>query len=88
MNRASQPDETQPAYQKVLKVKKAHESRLMAKLNVVGVGVGKNGDDFVLDVLVREMTSRPLRPQDSIPDEIDGVKVEIRQIGQPTAQQD
>ena len=88
MNQASQPDESQAAYQKVLKVKKAYESRIMSKPDVVGVGIGTTGDDFILVVLVKKMSSHPLRPEESIPNEIEGVKVEIRQIGQPGAQQD
>ena len=84
----AQPDESQAAYERVLKVKMASEARLMAKPDVVGVGVGKTGDEFVLVVLVKEMPSRRLRPDQRIPDKIEGVKVEIRQIGQPGAQQD
>jgi len=87
MNQTFQPDDSQAAYQRVLKVKKVHESRLMSKPDVVGVGVGKSGDDFVLVVLVKKISSRPLHPEERIPDEIEGVKVEIRQIGQPGAQQ-
>jgi len=88
MNQAIQPDESQAPYQKVLQVKRAYETGLMSKPNVIGVGVGKTGDDFVLVVLVKKMATRILRPAESIPDEIEGVKVEIRQIGQPGAQQD
>jgi hypothetical protein len=88
MNQPDQPDASQVAYQKVLKVKKIYEPRLMSTPNVVGVGVGKSGDVFVLVVLVKKMVSHPLRPEERIPIEIEGVKVEIRQIGQPSAQQD
>jgi hypothetical protein len=88
MNQPAQPDESQAAYQKVLKVKKVYEPRLMSIPNVVGVGVGKSGDEFVLVVLVKKMVSHPLRPEERIPIEIEGVKVEIRQIGQPGAQQE
>ena len=85
MNRKASPDDAQAAYQKVLKVKKAQESRLMARSNVVGVGVGKSGEEYVLVVLVSQITARV---EESLPDEIEGVKVEIRVIGRPSAQQD
>jgi len=88
MKQVSQQDESQAAYQRVLKVKKTHEPRLMSKPNVVGVGVGKSGGDFVLVVLVTTISSHALSSEEDIPDEIEGVKVEIRQIGQPGAQQD
>jgi hypothetical protein len=60
----------------------------MSKPNVVGVGVGKSGDDFVLVVLVTTISSLTLNSDEHIPDEIEGVKVEIRLIGRPSAQQD
>jgi hypothetical protein len=60
----------------------------MSKPNVIGVGVGKTGDDYVLVVLVKKIVSLPLRPEERIPVEIEGIKVEIRQVGQPGAQRD
>ena len=88
MNQADQPDESQAKYLNVLRIKKANEPGLMSKPNVVGVGIGKTGDDFILVVLVKKIASHPLHPEDRIPEEIEGVTVEIRQIGQPGAQQD
>ena len=87
MNQPAQPEESQAAYQKVLHIKKAYEARLLSKPDVIGVGVGKSGDEFVLVVLVKKMVSHPLRADERIPIEIEGVKVELRQIGQPGAQQ-
>jgi hypothetical protein len=88
MNQAVSPDESQAAFQKALHVKKTYEASLMAKPGVIGVGIGKTGDDFVLVVLVTHIAALSLHPRQRIPDEIEGLKVEIRQIGQPGAQQD
>jgi hypothetical protein len=69
-------------------VKARHESDLMRKANVVGVGIGYRKR-------TREMTEEPsivvsvthkvphamLDPEDIIPHELDGVPVDVRAIG-------
>jgi hypothetical protein len=78
---------------RVQMVKAKYEGMLMAKKNVVGVGIGfreRNGevtDEMVLTVMVsqKEPWSR-LRRQDRIPSELDGVPVDVKQVGTLRAQ--
>ena len=69
-------------------VKDKSQSELMRKKNVVGVGIGlrKRGrvftDETVLTVMVRQKEPRSvLRPRDVIPSELDGVPVDVQEVG-------
>jgi hypothetical protein len=69
-------------------VKQAHEAELLSKPNVVGVGVGlreKNGistGDVGLVVLVeKKVPGEQLSPQEMIPAEIEGVPVDVQEVG-------
>ncbi len=67
-------------------VKVAHEAELMAKANVVGVGIGfrqqTRTGDVVLVVLVEKKVPRTqLAPEDVIPGQIDGVPVDVQESG-------
>lgn len=69
-------------------VKAAHETELMAKANVVGVGIGfrqrqqTRTGDVVLVVLVEKKVPRTqLAPEDVIPGQIDGVPVDVQESG-------
>ncbi|MBN1640968.1 MAG: hypothetical protein JXA09_07010 [Anaerolineae bacterium] len=73
---------------RILAVKAKYEEQLLRKRNVIGVGVGlrqRNGewtDELVLTVLVRR--KRPwhvLRARDRIPDQLDGVPVDVQEVG-------
>ena len=77
------------ALQKATAVKARYEAGLMQKANVIGIGIGfreRGGqltDEIVLVVNVtRKLPSRQLAPQDLIPNEIEGVPVDVREIGQ------
>ena len=70
-------------------VKNAHQKALMAKANVVGVGIGlreQGGvrtDEVALVVMVRQKVSVDhLPPEDVIPDELDGVIVDVQEVGE------
>ena len=74
--------------QQALAVKARHESQLMQKANVVGVGVGfreRSGqltDEIALVVNVtRKLPSDQLNPEDLIPQQIEGVPVDVRETG-------
>lgn len=74
-------------------VKQSHESELMSKANVVGVGVGyrhragKRTDQLGLVVLVeRKQPEGELSPGDVIPQQIEGVPVDVQEVGQIRAQ--
>lgn len=78
----------QEAIQRIQAVKSAHEAELMAKANVVGVGIGfrqrqqVRTDDVVLVVLVAKKVPRAqLAPEDIIPSQIDGVPVDVQESG-------
>lgn len=69
-------------------VKAAHQDNLMRKANVVGVGVGvrqRDGDytnEIALIVFVRQKVPRDqLAREDRVPKAIDGVPVDVQQIG-------
>jgi hypothetical protein len=75
--------------ERVRAVKAAHEQSLLAKANVVGVGVGfrRRGqeltDEICIVVSVREkVPSEQLSPTDRIPDCIDGVPVDVQATGE------
>lgn len=70
-------------------IQKAYQSDLMAKANVVGVGVGyrqkagKRTDLVALVVMVeRKLPRSALAPEDILPDEIEGVPVDVQEVGQ------
>ena len=76
-------------------VKKKHERRLLRKKNVVGVGIGlreRKGQQFeemVLTVMVRQkQPPSTLLPWDRIPQELDGVPVDVQVVGEFRAQQE
>lgn len=81
-------EEKKKAQEKILTVKRAHEAELMSKAHVVGCGVGyrrKAGqltNSLVLVVLVdRKLPRHHLSARDTIPSEIDGVPVDVQEIG-------
>ena len=70
-------------------VKQIHQAELMAKANVVGLGVGLrqqggvNTDAVALVVMVRKkLPVTQLAPGDRIPAEIDGVPVDVQEVGE------
>jgi hypothetical protein len=72
----------------ILAVKAKYEEQLLRKRNVVGVGIGlrqRDGqwtDEQVLTVMVRRKRSWfALRFLDRIPDRLDGVPVDIQEVG-------
>ena len=69
-------------------VKTAHQDALLSKPNVVGVGTGlrrKQGvatDDVAVVVMVRKkLPQEQLRPEDVIPSQIDGVPIDVQEVG-------
>jgi hypothetical protein len=74
--------------ERIQAVKKAREAELLAKANVIGVGVGlrrRGGellDEPALVVLVSQKVPRAqLAEGDFIPNQIDGVPVDVQEIG-------
>jgi hypothetical protein len=69
-------------------VRAAHEEELLRKANVVGVGIGlrKRGgqlaDELAIVVSVtHKVPLRDLDPQEVIPEELDGVPVDVQPVG-------
>jgi hypothetical protein len=80
--------EENPELSRIVAVKDKYEQELLRKTNVVGLGVGfreKGGvltDEMVLTVMVRRKQPRSrLRPRDLIPAELDGVPVDVKEVG-------
>ena len=69
-------------------VKRAHEEELMGKANVVGVGVGfiqregrNAGRVGVIVMVSRKLAESELPPDDCIPTELEGVPVDVQEVG-------
>jgi hypothetical protein len=76
----------------LLNVKRAHERELLEKPNVVGVGIGyrqvggESTDTLALVVLVTEKVPQSrLDPSDQIPSAIEGVPVDVQEVGKIVA---
>ena len=85
-------DEKKQAQDRIMAVKRAHEAELMAKAHVVGCGVGyrrqagQSTKTMVLVVLVdQKIPPHLLSPKDIIPAEIDGIPVDVQEVGRLTA---
>ena len=83
----------QSMLEKAQAVKQVYQDVLMSKPNVVGVGIGlrhKEGrrtDEVCLVVMVsRKLPIAILAPQDVIPSEIDGIPVDVKEVGELDAQ--
>ena len=69
-------------------VKAAHEEMLLQKPNVVGVGIGfaqrsqQTTNELCLVVMVsQKLPDEALSPEDRIPRELEGVPVDVQQVG-------
>jgi hypothetical protein len=79
--------------EKAIAIKRAYEKILLAKANVVGVGVGfrfakgQRIDTIGLVVMVtRKVPASQLRPEEVIPTELEGVPVDVQEVGPLSAQ--
>jgi hypothetical protein len=75
--------------EKIRSVRKAHEGELMSKANVVGVGVGyrqRHGErtgELALVVMVnKKVPEALLAPEDIIPASLEGVPVDVQEVGE------
>lgn len=85
--------ENQVTIERIQQVKESHQAWLMSKPHVVGVGTGlrhKDGQrtsELVLVVMVDQKVPRILlSEQDQIPTEIDGVPIDVKEVGGVKAQ--
>ncbi len=79
--------------QRVLIVKQKYETEIMGKANVQGLGIGlqmregKPTGELSLVVMVsRKVPVSELDPDDLIPREIEGVSVDVQEVGELEAQ--
>jgi hypothetical protein len=84
------PDTGPFTIQEVIAVKRRHEDELMSRPNVVGVGVGLVGgtDDAQAGTPGIVVTVRRVQPEGALPAELEGVPVQIREIGTLRGQAD
>lgn len=78
--------------ERVKAVKRAHEDELLSKPNVVGVGIGfrqtagTTTSDLALVVMVsKKIPAAQLSDEDIIPKFIEGVPVDVQEVGEITA---
>lgn len=81
-------------HEEVRDVKEAHKEEILAKPNVVGVGIGlresrgRRTDEVVVVALVREKVPRAaLEPAALVPREVSGVRTDVLEVGDLRAQQ-
>lgn len=93
MSEVNPANYSQDATQRALAVKQAYAGELMAKANVVGVGVGfcwrggeKTGEIGLVVMVDRKLDASQLDPRDVIPREIEGVPVDVQEVGELRAQ--
>jgi hypothetical protein len=86
-------DEQDALTQKAMVVKRTHQAELMTKANVVGVGIGFRSqrgvptDQVALVVMVnRKVPKSKLKPKDLLPLEIEGIPVDVQEVGELKAQ--
>jgi hypothetical protein len=89
---ASAANPSSTTMEKAQAVKVAHEADLMSKANVVGVGVGyrqrggRQTDQVGLIVMVeKKLPKSQLSAKDLVPQEIEGVPVDVQEVGQVRA---
>ncbi|WP_240437053.1 hypothetical protein [Streptomyces sporangiiformans] len=64
--------------------RRLHEDRLMAMANVTGVGIGEDessGEDVIVVFVTHKVPRDRLRPEDVIPDDLEGVPVRVLGMG-------
>jgi hypothetical protein len=73
---------------RVRAVKAAHQAELMRKANVVGVGIGLRSrrgrltdEPAVIVSVTHKVPRAALRPEDVIPSELEGVPVDVQEVG-------
>jgi hypothetical protein len=89
----TQPEPHPSKVDRARAVKSAHASRLLSLPNVVGLGVGLRqragqgtGDVSLVVMVTRKVPAAELAPDERIPREIDGVPVDVQEVGSLKAQ--
>ncbi|MDX1687251.1 MAG: hypothetical protein R3248_04635 [Candidatus Promineifilaceae bacterium] len=90
---STKADDIRIMTQRAQAVKRKHESDLLSRPNVVGVGVGycqrggkATGEIGIVVMVDRKVSPQSLGPGEIIPDELEGVPVDVQEAGHITAQ--
>jgi len=80
-------------YQKIVDIKDKYKDQLLGKANVVGVGVGRRKvtgeltNKLVIVVMVeKKVPAYQLSPEDLLPEIIEGVDIDVQEMGKISAQ--
>jgi hypothetical protein len=80
----------EPDFEKFRKIKAANVDKLMAKKNVVGVGIGTKvktgqttGELAIRVYVIKKQNLKELKAADAVPETIDGVPTDVVEIGEP-----
>ncbi|MGD8603624.1 MAG: hypothetical protein PVF49_03530 [Anaerolineales bacterium] len=82
----------QDAYERVRQVKETYGKQLMELPNVVGLGIGlrhvggePTGEVALVVLVLRKLPAASLDQDDLLPQEIDGVPVDVQEVGEISA---
>ncbi len=94
MDASMMEHDSHSAYQRAEQVKQRYEEEILARTNVVGVGVGlrsRDGvftDEVALIVLVsKKVIKTDLPPEQVLPSELEGVPVDVQEVGDIQSQE-
>ena len=75
--------------EKIRAIRRAYEAELMSKANVVGVGVGfqqqggeRTGEMALVVMVKKKVPLEQLAPEDVIPASLEGVPVDVQEVGE------
>ena len=75
--------------EKIRAIRRAYEAELMSKANVVGVGVGfqqqggeRTGELALVVMVKKKVPLEQLAPEDVIPSSLEGVPVDVQEVGE------
>lgn len=75
--------------EKIRAIRRAYEDELMSKANVVGVGVGfqqqggeRTGELALVVMVKKKVPLEQLAPEDVIPSSLEGVPVDVQEVGE------
>ncbi len=67
--------------EKALEIKEKYQNELLKIPGVVGVGVGKHNDNFVIRILVSHEDEKLL---EKLPESLEGIEVNVKFVGEIT----
>ena len=83
----------QAALERAQTAKRTYEEALLARANVVGVGVGLirrrgvlTGEIGIIVMVSRKVRRSELAPSDVVPTELEGVPVDVQEVGEIRAE--